>query len=463
MPGAFTSLIRASGFRAWTLPAATDQGTGEPWLQVPESLDAEQSRAVLARIRPTWLIVDHYGLGAQWHRLQRAVVGSILVIDDLCNRPLDCDVLLHTGYPAELMFDRYAPLVPEHCRRLVGPRYALIAGEYATLRRVMNVRRQDPRRILVFFGGTDATDETSKTLQVLCAREFAHLALDVVLGPNHPEPEKVRSLAAGRPATAVHEGLRSLAALMLRADLAIGAGGTTTWERLCLDLPSVVVTVAANQEAATAALASDEMLIWAGRAPDVSAHDMARAITLALNRAWAPLPIVDGYGNCRAGASILRPSTDKLRLERATLADAGLLLDWRNDPLTRAMSFDRSPVTWQDHRRWFEEQLANDRVHLLIGRADGVPIGQVRLDLREAVGVVSYSVDAALRGAGFGEALIRKAVCSCVDPPQGGFVAKVRAENVASRKIFQRLGWNEMQDGENFSYQMDRPSPRSGM
>ncbi|MGH8176174.1 MAG: UDP-2,4-diacetamido-2,4,6-trideoxy-beta-L-altropyranose hydrolase [Steroidobacter sp.] len=456
MPGSLTSLIGANGFRSWSLPVVTDQGAGEPWLQVPETLDAEQSRAVLEQIRPTWLIVDHYGLGAEWHRLQRGVVGSILVIDDLCNRSLDCDVLLHTGYPVEAMFDRYAALAPEHCRRLVGPRYALIGAEYATLRRAMNVSRRDPRRILVFFGGTDATDETSKTVRVLCAKEFAHLALDVVLGPNHPAREKVKALAAGRPGAVVHEGLRSLAALVLRADLAIGAGGATTWERLCLDLPSVVVTVAANQEAATAALASDEMLIWAGRAPDVSAHDLAQAITLALNRSWELRPIVDGYGNRRAAASMLRPSTDTLRLERATLADAGLLLDWRNDPLARAMSLDRSPVSWHDHKRWLAHQLADDRVHLFIGTADEVPIGQVRLDLRGEAGVVSYSVDAALRGAGFGEALLRAAVCSCVDPPHGGFVANVRAENAASRKIFQRLGWSEVQNDVSFSYQLDR-------
>lgn len=452
MPGSLTPLIRADGFRTWSLPLVSDQEAREPWLQAPEALDAEQTRAVLEQIRPSWLIVDHYGLGEQWHRVQREVVGSILVIDDLCNRPLDCDVLLHTGYPVETLSDRYAAWVPERCRRLVGPRYAVLGAEYAPLCRAMNVSRRDPRRILVFFGGTDATDETSKTVDVLCGKEFAHLAVDIVLGPNHPAPEKVKALAAARSGTVVHEGLRSLAALMLRADLAIGAGGATTWERLCLKLPSVVVTVAANQEAATAALASDGMLLWVGRAPDVSAEDLAKAITLALNKAWDARPIVDGFGNRRVAATMLRPSADTLCLRRATLADAGLLLDWRNDPLARAMSFDSSAVSWHDHVRWLEKQLADDRVHLLIGTADEVPVGQVRLDLRGEVGVVSYSVDAALRGAGFGEALVRTAVRSCVAPPQAGFIARVKAENAASRKIFQRLGWNEMRDGASLSY-----------
>lgn len=456
MPGSLTSLIRTAGFKSWPLPAVSDQAGCEPWLQVPEILDAEQSRQVLERIRPTCLIVDHYGLGQAWHQLQRDIVDSIVVIDDLCNRALDCDVLLHTGYPVDAMLERYAALVPEHCRRLVGPRYALIGPEYAPLHRALNVSRRDPRRVLVFFGGSDATDETSKTVRVLCALEFAHLAVDVVLGLNHPAREKVKALAAGRPGTTVHEGLSSLAALMLRADLAIGAGGATTWERLCLELPSVVVTVAANQEPATAALASEGMLIWAGRAPEVSQEDLAQAIATALSTFREPRPLVDGYGSRRVAASVLVPSIDMLRLERATLADAGLLLDWRNDPLARAMSFNTSEVAWDDHKRWLKEQLADDRVQLFIGTAEEVPVGQVRVDLREEAGVLSYSVDPALRGRGFGEALVRKAVCSCIDPPQGGFVANVRAENIASRKIFQRLGWSEVQDGVNFRYQLDR-------
>lgn len=120
------------------------------------------------------------------------------------------------------------------------------------------------------------------------------------------------------------------------------------------------------------------------------------------------------------------------------------------------MSFNTSEVAWDDHKRWLKEQLADDRVQLFIGTAEEVPVGQVRVDLREEAGVLSYSVDPALRGRGFGEALVRKAVCSCIDPPQGGFVANVRAENIASRKIFQRLGWSEVQDGVNFRYQLDR-------
>ena len=39
----------------------------------------------------------------------------------------------------------------------------------------------------------------------------------------------------------------NMAQLMTNADMAIGAGGTTSWERCCLGLPTVLVVLADNQ------------------------------------------------------------------------------------------------------------------------------------------------------------------------------------------------------------------------
>ena len=38
-----------------------------------------------------------------------------------------------------------------------------------------------------------------------------------------------------------------MAEIMSNADLAIGGGGSTTWERCCVGLPSIIVPIAQNQ------------------------------------------------------------------------------------------------------------------------------------------------------------------------------------------------------------------------
>lgn len=459
LPGHMIGRIERDGHRVARLRAAqgapaASPGSAASWLQVPPDQDAEETRAQLQRLQPDWLVVDHYGIAAEWQKRQRSSAPAIMVIDDLADRAHDCDLLLDQNYAGEGGADRYRALVPPGCRTLLGPRYALLGREYAALRAARVDRAGEPRRVLVFFGGTDASDETSKALQALSREEFSQLAVDVVLGANHPAEERVASLAAARPGTVVHRNLPSLAGLMFRADLAIGAGGVTTWERLCLGLPSVVITVAENQEPGVAALAQEQLVIWAGKAHSVQVPALASAITAALARSWSDRTLVDGHGRSRVAAALVPPSPAAIRLERATLSDAELLLDWRNEPQTRANSFNQDVVPWDAHVGWFRAQLAEPGVLLLIAKHGDLPVGQVRLDFRQGEAVLSYGVDALLRGRGFGTAIVAQAVARMAGALPAGLAARVKAQNPESRRIFTRLGWREAQDGADFVYRL---------
>lgn len=48
--------------------------------------------------------------------------------------------------------------------------------------------------------------------------------------------------------TAVKVNVQDMAKLMANSDLAIGAGGSTSWERCCLGLPSLIGVIADNQK-----------------------------------------------------------------------------------------------------------------------------------------------------------------------------------------------------------------------
>jgi len=451
LPGDLVENIEREGYpvvRLTPSAGAADSKAAVNWLQVPKLQDRTETCEVLEQLRSECLIIDHYGIDAEWERAQRRWVKRIVVIDDLADRPHDCDVLLDQNFFGCQTGNRYAGLVPTHCRLLLGPRYALLQRDYANLRAALVPRRGAPRRVLVFFGASDATDETSKALRALQAPELAHLAVDVVLGVNHPAPEAVAAAAAQRPGTAIFKDLSTLAGLMFRADLAIGAGGVATSERLCMGLPSIVVTLAPNQEGPVSHLADAGAVIWAGRAASVSVAELTTAVSCALRSAADPPPLVDGHGVARAGAAIVPPLPSRLRLRRARIADAGLLFDWRNEPLTREMSFDSSPIVWQTHFEWFQAKLSDRNSDMVIGEVEGLPAGQARLDFRNDEAVLSFSVDPDLRGLGFGRALVERALLFGRSRAARRFIARVKPENAASRNIFQQLGWREtMVDG----------------
>jgi len=248
-----------------------------------------------------WLIVDQYSLDRRWEQAIRRHTRKVMVIDDLANRPHDCDLLLDQNF-YDGMETRYAGLVPPACVQLLGPHYALLRSEFAETRK--NLRSRDGRvgRILIFFGASDGTNETSKALEAV-ARLGSSIAIDVVIGINNPHREHIKKLATTIPLAVCHFPFADMAALMNGADLFLGAAGTTTWERCCLGLPSLIVTVADNQVQAARDLANHGVLHYIGDHKVVHCSDIVAALDRALGDpqllqeySQLSLKLVDGFG-----------------------------------------------------------------------------------------------------------------------------------------------------------------------
>ena len=336
-----------------------------------------------------WLVVDHYGLDATWElqvtrKLNNGSICKVLVIDDLADRHHQAEILLDQNFFGENTDQRYQNLVPAHCRQLLGPHYALLGPEYAQLQPKVSPRTQ-LKRILVFFGGVDASNLTSQTLEALSRKELEHLEVDVVLGRQSPHRGAVLELAARRPRTTLHDSLPSLAKLIARADLAIGAGGTTTLERNCLKLPSLVVTIADNQKPLTEALAEAGHLELLGDANTVNTETIYSALLARIRDypqtcQYAGGNLTDGLGGLRLAVALLGPQTP-VRLRRADTYDEELLLRWANESQSRENSFSSDLITPYNHSQWYARGLANPNQLLLIASIeDGIPIGQIRFN-----------------------------------------------------------------------------------
>lgn len=258
LAGNLLGLIEAQGFAVDALPQSqghwdADHPPHARWLGVDWTVDARQSiEAIEARSsgsRPDWLVVDHYALDARWERLVRPCARHILAIDDLADRLHECDVLLDQNIGREP--SDYSALVGSGCRLLTGPRHAMLRPEFAALRPTSLARRANApvRSLLVSLGGIDRDNATGLVLDGLLHCDLpADLTITIVMGAQSPCLDAVREKAAQLPwFTRVAIDVNDMASIMADADIAIGAAGTTTWERCCLGLPSVVLGTAENQ------------------------------------------------------------------------------------------------------------------------------------------------------------------------------------------------------------------------
>lgn len=253
------------------------------WLGESQQEDARQTILALGNQRADWLIVDHYGIDRVWEERLRPYTRKLMAIDDLANRLHACNLLLDQNYSI-LGQTRYDSLVDVDCLMLLGPRYALLRPEYKQYRDKMGPRNGKINSILIFMGGSDNSNITGKVLDALSVEQLKHLKVEVVIGSNFIHKIQVIKQANQRPNTCTHEARPHLADLMADADLAIGAGGATTWERLCMGLPSLVMSLADNQVAACQALASSGFIFYLGDGHILTPLQIESALLEALSK-----------------------------------------------------------------------------------------------------------------------------------------------------------------------------------
>lgn len=449
LPGNLTELIRRQEYAVIVLQAPDAADT--PLAPLDDSVEADALQTILALKNASidWLVVDHYHIDLEWERRVRPCVGKLMVIDDLANRPHDCDLLLDQNYSVETE-SRYDGLVPSTCRLLLGPRFALLRAEYAQGRGNTRFRDGRVQRVLVFFSGSDLSNMTGTALQVLSESQFVNLEVDIVLGANSPHRSSVLAQVAQRANTTTYEQQLHLADLMAQADLAMGAAGVTAWERLCLGLPAIVVDLAENQKPGSAALLKDGLIYHAGDAGCFPERGLRLALQIALGDEGQLRSIsergqliVDGLGAKRC-AEVLCPSgRESLCIREANIQDVGLYFNWANDPLTRQQALCSEPIPWDSHQKWFIARLDKPGSFLFVMETGGLPVGQIRFDRDGDSLLIDYSIDCLARLRGWSKEMIGMAVGML---PSGShrLLAKVKKSNAASCAVFSRLGFEEL-------------------
>lgn len=430
-------LVTMLAENGWTLPGANG------WEVAVQEGDAADS---VSHARDAdWVICDHYGLGAAWERAVRAVGARVMAIDDI-GRTHDCDVLLDQNYYSELS-EQYAGSAAG--AMLLGPNFALLRPEFAALHDTVRPREGHVRRLLLCMGGSDAADATSAALDAIEQADIAVIALDIVIGAGHPGREAIAARCDANPNWTLHIQTSDLPSLMAAADFAIGAGGTMTWERCAVGLPTLAVELAPNQrevlrEASRAGLLyyCDEPLT----SGSLARHLGALAVNSGLRHhlSLRSLSVTDGRGAARVASALGR---GEIVIRRAEQRDCDPVYHWRNAPEIRAVSRMRGELSIAEHREWFARTLTNPDRWLLIGERGGSPVGVVRFDLTapHMVDVSIYLVPGeAHRGAGAPLLIAAEKWLSAIAPEIEMVTAEIMVGNDRSERLFTRCGYKRM-------------------
>jgi UDP-2,4-diacetamido-2,4,6-trideoxy-beta-L-altropyranose hydrolase len=259
------------------------------------------------------VVVDHYGAGGREEAALKGAARRIVVIDDLANRNHACDLLLDPGYGRRA--EAYRKLAPDSAHVLTGPTYALVRPEFAAARQRALSRRAKHgpvTRALVSLGMTDIGGVTERVVRALIPA-LDDVRLDVVLGSEAASVAGLRQLAAADRRIRLWVDDADMATLTADADIAIGAGGSSVWERAVVGLPSATVILAENQRVMIEHMADAGF----ARAIDAAAPDFEARLLEAWNRLltdealrWRlterSADLCDGHGASRVAEAVLK-------------------------------------------------------------------------------------------------------------------------------------------------------------
>ena len=445
LPGHRLDSLAAEGFETFRLP---DRYPGEDPQQAIESLlpwqaDIAALGLALENHAPLdWIIVDHYGLDHHWQTAARRWAPRIAAVDDLATRTYSVDLLLNqnlSGTP-----EAYASLIPFDCRTLLGPRFAMLRDEFCCS--AIEIKPL-AKRVLVNFGGFDAACQTHHAMRALA--DFHELEVDFVAGADNPAWDAMQALAAERPNWRLHSFVSDFYRLMTEADLFVGAGGGTSWERAAMGLPTICIAVSNNQQANGEVMATSGAHVFLGAREQVIVEQLRQAIGfvagnqgLRQSLAERSRQLVDGRGAQRVAAALVGAL---LPVREVTLDDAPLLFEGRNAEVVRRWSLDSRVIDWPSHRAWLAASLRNEQRLLLIAEAGDGPVGALRYDLHGVSAEVSVYLFEGRFGLGWGRALLARgeAFVSAHWPQLQRITAQVLPANQPSLSLFREAGFTQ--------------------
>ncbi|WP_257264246.1 UDP-2,4-diacetamido-2,4,6-trideoxy-beta-L-altropyranose hydrolase [Endozoicomonas sp. ONNA2] len=458
-------LIRQKNFRLTLLPVNQDENihreSYQTWLGGDWVEDAKLTEKAIkdSNIKEVdLLIVDHYSLDNHWQKKIRKICKNIIAIDDLANRKIDADIIIDQTY--ERQEGDYIPwMCNTETSLLVGSRYALLRPEFYLFRKKSLPKRKTisaPPCILISLGGSDQNNVSSQILESLSELYTANeLRVILVIGANNPHAQKLEKQCQLLPfQTELHIATDQICQLMIESDIAIGAAGTTSWERCALGLPTITICMANNQKKVLQGLAKNNAILPFPLSEVSNTSELKKTIENCLEKhaeiSESARNVTDGLGVKRVLMHLLNEHIrdgKTLKFHAGTMKEMGKLFHWQTAPETRRFSRNPKAPTWDEHQTWYLNKLNQPDCFLHFMIIEGKEVGMLRFDPVDGSDNYEISILVApecyrLGIAEAGLKLMRKIY------PEFNFIATVLPGNLASHSLFKRLGYKQISESE---------------
>ncbi|MBQ7470352.1 MAG: GNAT family N-acetyltransferase [Pseudobutyrivibrio sp.] len=136
---------------------------------------------------------------------------------------------------------------------------------------------------------------------------------------------------------------------------------------------------------------------------------------------------------------------NKTYLRRAKEEDVDLIFKWANDTQVRANAFNSEPISYTNHLKWYDSSMKSESRIIYILFKEDIPLGQIRVDLDDGLGLIDYSIDANHRGVGYGTLIIGLLMNKIKEEHKDikELKAQVKYENLGSQKCFEKNNYSK--------------------
>ncbi len=392
-------------------------------------------------------VLDGYQFNAEFQRAVREVVYRLVVFDDYGHSAFyHADWVVNPNISAtKLRYQRRS----SKTHLLLGQRFIVLRREFVEHDPAKRKFPEVARNILVTLGGSDPNNVTEEILGALDGSDFP---VKVGMGGSNPHLDRLRTFATRANKGTTHFELlvnvRDMPSLMLWADFAITAGGSTVWEMAYFGLPSIIVVTARNQVESVGAISKAGFAHCITKFEELEKGDLRKVVEyLVKDKAHrerisvAGQAVVDGKGGYRL-CEVLE-SDSLISLHPVDEVDFQLIWGWANDHETRKNSFDSADIPWEAHVEWCLSKMRDPHCRFWLAKiANHDNVACVRIDRLDEKPTISIVVSGDERGNGYGRQIIRAACLEVFSECKVDQVyALIKPGNLASVRSFEAVGF----------------------
>jgi len=435
----FDQILISEGIKCINLSQIQDyfcRADEKTWLGADPAQDAVEFSNTLILRETDVVFVDSYAASAEWCDHINSQVATTVSFEDFGLQGINTDYVVRGNF----LGNEAPPNLDLHTSEyLDGTKYLVMRKE---LQGLQSTVRKDLNGVLIYFGGADADNFTTRAVDAVLSSKYSG-QINVVVGNSFQYFDELNRCCAREKQIIIDVQPENFIELMQTSSLCIGAGGLNLWERVLLGLPSITVAIVPNQEPQVMS-AKEHGLIF-----DVDRDDISSRLRELLNtlfyqpeilraQSYKCLNFMDFLGSHRV---ITRVLSQHLKVREAGIKDETLIHTLRNHPVVRAASINKEEISIEAHKNWFKNALKRDDFSLRIAEVAGQPLGVVSFT-EETTGTFRVSIylnQFTKKSRGMGQYVLGAAEKTL--PAQSRFVATVLGENTSSKRLFDRLNY----------------------